>query len=89
MGRFFKRMLREILAATGNTGSNQYVIVYVDGFQEPEVVVERKSYYYTTPGGKPVYYPSAYRRAFGKPVYHSATQGTIRVGKGWAIQHAM
>ncbi len=35
-------------------------------------VVRYSGYHWTTPGGKPVQYPSAYSRAFGKPVYHGA-----------------
>jgi hypothetical protein len=40
------------------------------------------SYYFTTPGGKPVRYPSAYRKAFGRPVYNASTYA-IEVGADW------
>jgi hypothetical protein len=38
--------------------------------------------HYTTPGGRPVRYPNAYRRAWGKPVYHLSSV-TVTVGADW------
>jgi hypothetical protein len=38
--------------------------------------------YWTTPGGAPVRYPNAYRKAWGKPVYHLSTV-RVEVGVDW------
>lgn len=86
MGRYLRTMTSTILAAVGRTGSTRYDIEWVDGYAAPRITAEPTSYRFETPGGRPVYYPSAYRRAFGRPVYISATKGTIRVGRGWAIR---
>ena len=65
---------------------NHVPVTIVDGDQEPES--DYRSYYYTTPGGRPVYHPSAYRRAWGKPVYHCASGG-ITVGADWLVSHPL
>jgi hypothetical protein len=52
----------------------------VAGALAPEVRGE--SYHWTTPGGAPVRYPSAYSRAFGRPVYHASTLRVV-VGEDW------
>jgi len=52
----------------------------IDGSDAPEVT--GRSYYWTTPGGRPVYHPAAYRRAYGKPVYHGSTL-SVEVGVEW------
>lgn len=55
-------------------------VVRVAGNSAPRVC--GRSYHWTTPGGKPVRYPSAYSRAFGRPVYHASTRRVI-VGRDW------
>jgi hypothetical protein len=55
-------------------------IAVVDGEASPVVVGE--SAQWTTPGGSPVRYPNAYRRAWGKPVYHCSTRRVV-VGRQW------
>ena len=46
------------------------------------------SYFWTTPGGDPVNFPNAYRRAFGKPVYHGSTY-VITVGCEWLAANGL
>ncbi len=38
--------------------------------------------HYVTPAGKRVWYPSAYRRAFGRPIYVPSTVRVV-VGAAW------
>lgn len=45
-----------------------------------------KAAYYTTAGGKPVYHPNAYRRAWGKCVRHCSTI-RVEVGEEWISEH--
>lgn len=52
----------------------------IPGDAAPEVT--GRSYHWVTPGGRPVRYPSAYRRAWGKPVYVASTIG-VEVGAEW------
>jgi len=44
--------------------------------------MEGDGFHYTTPGGRSVYHPNAYRRAWGKPVYHGSTI-RVEVGEEW------
>jgi hypothetical protein len=89
MARFIRTLTSVVLSYLGLKGSTRYTITWVDGFARPKVIERATTYYYTTPGGRPVHYPSAYRRAWGRPVYHCATKGTIRVGRGWALGRAI
>jgi len=52
----------------------------VEGDSAPSVAGE--SYYHTTPSGELCEYPSAYRKAFGRPVYHPSTR-RVEVGADW------
>lgn len=44
--------------------------------------VTGRPHHWITPGGRPVHFPSAYRRAFGKPVYVSSSL-SVEVGVEW------
>jgi hypothetical protein len=52
----------------------------VSGDVAPHLVGD--TYHHVTPSGKLVMYPSAYRRAFGRPVYVPSTLA-VEVGQGW------
>jgi hypothetical protein len=80
------KLVSRVVRAFVNLSGTPYPIEFVDGFAEPAVT--GRSYHWTTPGGKPVYYPNAYRRAWGKPVYHCSTRA-IQVGKGWLIEQGI
>lgn len=68
-------------------GAARYIpVTVVDGSSAPTITGE--SYHYTTPSGSPVYYPSAYRRAYGRPVYHASTL-SVEVGRGWLLQRGI
>jgi hypothetical protein len=73
------RQYRAYVRQQCSAGSHVRIDV-VDGAQSPAVTGQAG--YWTTPGGKPVYYPSAYRRAWGKPVYHCSTI-SVEVGREW------
>ena len=60
------RIVRSIAGA-----ANHVPVEVIPGTQKPTLTGE--SSHYVTPSGKPVYYPNAYRRAFGKPIYVSST----------------
>lgn len=58
-------------------------VVLIPGDNPPKLVGE--SFHFTTPGGRPVRYPNAYRRAYGKPVYHPSTL-RVEVGAGFPLR---
>ncbi len=89
MRRYLRRLTSVVLAYLNLSGSTRYDIEWVDGWARPKVVDQASTYHWETPGGRMVYHPCAYRAAFGRPVYIAATKGTIRVGRGWAIQRAI
>jgi hypothetical protein len=80
--RLDRRISRIVRAAVGLRGSACPIKIQ-DGFGAP--IRTGQGGHWTTPGGRPVYYPNAYRRAWGKPVYHCSTLG-IAVGAGWIIE---
>lgn len=43
-------------------------------------------YYHTTPGGDICHHPSAYRAAYGRPVYNPSTRA-VQVTQGWWDAH--
>jgi len=57
-------------------------IIIVEGDQSPNW--KGCSFYWTTKTGKPVYYPNAYRKAWGKTIYVRSSI-RIEVGKNWVI----
>lgn len=81
MGR--KKTVEQIIRAEAGCSGKPWPIELdsVNPLREPELVGQ--SYHFTTITGKPVYYPNAYRRAYGKPVYHSSTL-RIEVGRLYA-----
>ena len=57
-------------------------VVVVEGDAAP--TLEGEGYHFTTPGGRPVYHPNAYRAAWGKVVYHASTLRVV-VGAKWVL----
>lgn len=79
-----KKQIRSF--AIRNTIGNVYLaapIKVVDGFVHPHF--EGSGYRWETKKGNIVYYPNAYRRAFGKPIYIQSTRHIV-VGEDWIIQ---
>lgn len=70
-GRTFLRQ------CAGLPSSDRTPIHLVAGDASPELI--GRGFYWTTPGGKPIYYPNAYK---WRKVYHHSTWA-IRVGKEW------
>lgn len=74
--------LAQALRRAARASRNNLPVVIVAGDAPPR---ERGSgWHYTTPGGDPVRYPNAYRKAWGKPVYHPSTS-RIEVGAEWPM----
>ena len=71
---------RAFVREQANRSGSTCPIRVVPGRAAPHA--EGSSGYFTTPGGKPVRYPNAYRRAWGKPVYNASTY-RIEVGAKW------
>ena len=69
---------RAILRSAGENQANIPIKIIRGVAVAPRTAGE--SYYYVTPGGKPVYHPNAYRRAWGKPVYMPSTR-RVEVGE--------
>ena len=68
---------RKIVRLTAADCSSTQSITVEDGHAAPYWT--GKSYYYTTPGGRPIAHPNAYRWS---KVYHGSTL-TLRVGLDW------
>ena len=77
--RLYRRVSKLVREKVGKSG-HSCPIEYIQGDIPPRV--EGRSYHFTTPGGKPVYYPNAYRRAWGKPCYNHSTIKIV-VGLKW------
>ena len=75
-----RRIRRAVLKSAGETQANIQIEVIPGVAVAPRTVGE--TYHYVTPGGRPVYHPNAYRRAWGKPVYVASTRRVI-VGEQW------
>jgi len=74
-----RKYIRKQADATGKC----WPIKLVDGYKCPTVTGH--SFHYVTPGKhRPVYYPNAYRRAWGKPMYVGSTK-CIEVGADWIL----
>lgn len=71
-----KEVMAAVRAAIGVSGC-PYPIEMTEGDSPPEL--HGKSHHWTTPGGKPIHFPSAYR---WRKVYHASTMH-IRVGRKW------
>lgn len=66
-------------------GARSHVpIVTVDGDAGPHI--EGECHHYETPSGDIVWYPNAYRRAFGRPIYCASTVA-VNVGRKWLAAH--
>lgn len=61
-------------------------IEYIDGNCPPSLIGKRG--HWTTKSGITVIYPNAYRRAWGKPIYHKSTR-KILIGKEYIINLAL
>ncbi len=71
-GSKLRGMICRKSGATNRLGKPLTCVRYVVKATKSKPVYEGSSWYYTTPSGSPVQYPNAYRRAYGKPVYHAA-----------------
>lgn len=71
---------RRLIRARCRSAENNLAVEVVGGTAAPHV--EGEGCCYQTPAGKPVYHPSAYRRAFGRPVYCASTRRVV-VGMLW------
>lgn len=78
----YKALSRAVRRYVGATGK-PWPIETVDGFKAPKLV--GRSYHYENASGDLIRYPSAYRKAYGKPIYCASTKAII-VGRGWLIR---
>lgn len=77
---------RKAIRAAAKLSGRSYPIKVVGGHDEPKLAGE--PFHWVTPGGKPVSFPSAYRRAWGKPVYVASTL-RIEVGVAWLLNKGL
>lgn len=75
LGRVIRRIIRFAAGVT-----HPYPVVVVPGNAAP--ALKGRSYHYTNKSGDIIYHPSAYKRAWGKPIYHHSTL-RVEVGKDW------
>lgn len=74
-----KRSVRKQLS----THNNCPVVFIKNSKKKPEL--KGSSYYFTNKSGDIIRYPSAYSRAFGKPIYHNSTL-RIEVGENYKFK---
>lgn len=77
----FETTLAERRAARQAAGASKSVPVVVLAGEAPPCLTGARAHY-RTPSGQLVRYPSAYRRAYGRPVYWPSTR-RIEVGASW------
>lgn len=75
---------RRAIRAAANAESHVRVKI-VDGNVNP--CLKGKSHYYTNKSGDIIQSPNAYRRAWGKPIYHHSTI-RVEVGIDWIMANA-
>ncbi len=76
----YSAAFRRAARTAAGCGNRRPPVDLVDGDSAPELVGE--SGHWTTKAGRPVYSPSAYIRAYGRPVYHRSTRRVV-VGREW------
>jgi hypothetical protein len=76
---WIKRSLRKSVGA--HTTCPIHIIL---GSKAPSLKGE--SYYYSNKHGDRIWHPGAYRRAWGKPIYHSSTL-RVEVGSDWLLNN--
>lgn len=78
------RRISKVVRAACSLSGKPYPIEFVSGFQAP--AVSGKTFYHTNKSGDIIWYPNAYRRRFGRPIYHKSTL-QIEVGIGWVLEN--
>ena len=80
----YRRASRMIRAACEQRGTSYPIVVdHSAAGRRRKPRLEGQSYHWTTPGGTPIRYPSAYRWA---KVYHASTLRIV-VGAEWVARH--
>ena len=78
------RIARKIRQIANASRANVPITQAADPLAAP--VETGESYYFTNKSGHRIRYPNAYRRAYGKPIYHSSTI-SVEVGRLY-VQYA-
>lgn len=81
VARAWRRWVRD---SAGQAGTS-YPIEIIAGDDAPELT--GRQWHYVNASGDLIHHPSAYRKAWGKPIYVSSTL-SIEVGRDWLIAHA-
>lgn len=74
-------LLKRILRKSLNARTNCPVII-IPGSNEPKL--KGSGYHYTNKSGEVINYPSAYMKAYGKPIYIPSSI-RIEVGSDWLL----
>ncbi len=77
LSKVIKRLLRNAANARSNCP-----IKIINGNEPPKL--KGRGYYYTNKSGHEIHHPSAYRKAWGKPIYHASTL-RVEVGSSWLL----
>lgn len=78
VSRTIRQMVRRAVNARNNCP-----IKIVSGSNPPKLV--GRQHYWTNKSGDEIRYPSAYRRAWGKPIYNASTI-RVEVGAEWILK---
>jgi len=77
----FSKMIKRAIRESVNARNNCPVVI-VDGDMPPTLC--GRSYYFTNKSGHKIRHPSAYRKAWGKPIYNPSTI-RVEVGSSWLL----
>lgn len=77
---FSKLLKKHLRKSTG--AHNNCPVVIVAGIMSPKLVGNKG--YYTNKSGDIILHPQAYRKAWGKPIYHASSL-RIEVGSDWLL----
>ena len=76
------KQLRKIIRKNAGVSGISVPIIFVEGDSKPECIGNKA--YYTNKRGDVIRHPSAYKKAWGKPIYHTSTMA-IKVGMEWPM----
>jgi hypothetical protein len=83
MSTRFERAISRVVRSYLRQSGTPYEIVFVEGFQAPEL--QGESYHYETRTGRRIYHPSAYKKVGWSSMVYVGSSLHIVVGAGWVL----
>lgn len=82
----YDKRLRKYIRLQADAKGTPYPLEVVDGVDPPRLAGQ--SFYWTNKSGTKIKYPSAYRKAFGNPIYNASSM-CVEVGADWILDVLM